>query len=300
MDGNESTMWHSNYGQGETDVVDFNSPDDKNNTYTITLDEAEDIVRFIYVPKQTTGGSDNGIITKLNLYGSEDDGDTYTKINEQEIIWARNRTKKEVNFAPRKIKKLRIEVLALEAVAEVSEEGKKMTVQASYLASDILCTHMADSVSIGSLVNMEVGKMRLLTPAVQMDDGSFLSVKHEYTSDNPTVASVDPNGLITAAATGTANITVKTTLPGQDASVRTVVVEVFPEESMFLHPEMKYKKPAANEYPEIAEVWLNTERDDKHPTFITDIATGEAHWEAVDQENPVTVEKKEGLIGFNG
>ena len=100
-------MWHSNYGQGETDVVDFNSPDDKNNTYTITLDEAEDIVRFIYVPKQTTGGSDNGIITKLNLYGSEDDGDTYTKINEQEIIWARNRTKKEVNFAPRKIKKLR-------------------------------------------------------------------------------------------------------------------------------------------------------------------------------------------------
>ena len=314
-------MWHSNYGQGETDVVDFNSPDDKNNTYTITLDEAEDIVRFIYVPKQTTGGSDNGIITKLNMYGSEDDGDTYTKINEQEIIWARNRTKKEVNFAPRKIKKLRIEVLAadggfisaaefylfkridvraLEAVAEVSEEGKKMTVQASYLASDILCTHMADSVSIGSLVNMEVGKMRLLTPAVQMDDGSFLSVKHEYTSDNPTVASVDPNGLITAAATGTANITVKTTLPGQDASVRTVVVEVFPEESMFLHPEMKYKKPAANEYPEIAEVWLNTERDDKHPTFITDIATGEAHWEAVDQENPVTVEKKEGLIGFNG
>ena len=276
VDGNESTMWHSDYNPGASNLVDLNSDPKKNNKYTITLDEAEDIARFIYVPKQTTGGSNNGIITKLNLYGSEDDGDTYTKINEQEITWVMDRTKKEVNFAPRKIKKLRIEVLAAyggfisaaefylfkridvrapEAVVEVSEEGKKMTVQASYLASDVPCTHMADSVSIGSLVNMEVGKTRLLTPAVRMDDGSFLSehkglsasVKHEYTSDNPTVASVDPNGLITAAATGTANITVKTTLPGQDASVRMVVVEVFPEESMFLHPEMKYKKPAANE-----------------------------------------------------
>ncbi|MCI9416431.1 MAG: leucine-rich repeat protein [Eubacterium sp.] len=334
VDGDENTMWHSNYGPNATNLVDFDSPTDKNNTYTITLDEPEEIARFVYVPKQKAGGSDNGIIKRLNLYGSASDDGDFELINQTPITWTMNREKKEENFEPRKIKRLRIEVLdahsndadkdyisaaefylyqridvlAPKAVAEVSEDGKKMTVQASYLASDVPCTHaITDSVSIGNLINMEIGNTRLLTPSVLMDDGSLLSehkglstsVTYEFTSDNTAVASVDEKGLVTAVAEGKANITVKTTLPGQDAVVKTVAVEVFPEGSMFLHPEMKYKKPAADEYPEIAEVWLNTEKDDKHPTVITDLATGDAHWETLDPDQ-ITVEKKEGLIGFNG
>lgn len=330
VDGNENTLWHSAYGVDASLMVDLNSDPKRNNRYTITLDEAEDIARFAYVPRQDSGGSSNGVITKLNLYSSDSDEGEFKKINESEINWAMDRNKKEVDFAPRKVKRLLIEVLAAnnnfisaaefylykridvqppKASAEVLEDGKKMTVEASYQASDVPCAHTAGSISIGNLINMEEKKTRQLEPTVLMDDGTSLkshkgfpaeSITYEYTSDNTDVATVDKDGLVTAVATGKANITVKVVIPGQDVIEMKVLVEVFKEGSMFLHPEMMYQKPVANKYPEIAEVWLNREQEDKYPTLITDVAAGQAQLVPVTEGDAITVEKKEGLIGFNG
>mgnify|MGYP000514908403 CR=1 FL=1 len=60
LDGDTSTIWHSNYGNGiKADIAG-----NKNNTYTILLDGNMDIGKLAYLPRQ---GGNNGTILKYEL-----------------------------------------------------------------------------------------------------------------------------------------------------------------------------------------------------------------------------------------
>lgn len=331
VDGLETTYWHSNYAG--VNEVNFSSTDNKNNTYTITLEEPANIGKFAYVPRS---GGGNGTITNTDLYYSTTaDGDDFQLIKSG-IAWNNDAATKEVVFDSEisNVKRIRIvanssysdsskdflsaaefylyekEVFPAPAVeATLSGDKKQMTVKVSYDASNIPCTHKAASVSIGNIVDMEAGKTRQLNPAVLMDDETPMdshkgfeagTIQYRYESDTPTVAAVNEDGLVTAVAEGKAKITVTAMIQGQDPIEMQVDVEVFAEGSMFLHPEMKYIKPTAGNYPEIAEVWLNRELSDSHPTIVTDVAEGEARLVPVEEGGELIAVEKEGLIAFNG
>ena len=332
VDGLETTYWHSNYGG--VNEVNFSSTDNKNNTYTITLQDPANIAKFAYVPRS---GGGNGTITNADLYYSTTaDGDDFQLIKSGNA-WNNDASTKEVVFDSEisNVKRIRIvanssysdnssknflsaaefylyekEVFPAPAVeATISSDKRQMTVKVSYEASNIPCTHRADSVSIGNIVDMEAGKTRQLNPEVLMDDGTpieahkgFLaeSIDYEYESSDESVATVNESGLVAAVAEGKAKITVTAMIEGQDPIEMQVDVEVFAEGSMFLHPEMKYIKPTAGNYPEIAEVWLNRTLSDSHPTIVTDVAEGEARLVPVEDDGELIAVEKEGLIAFNG
>ena len=61
VDGKKDTIWHSNYGNGTKADIAGN----KNNTYTILLDQKTDIGKLTYLPRQT--GNNNGIIFRQKM-----------------------------------------------------------------------------------------------------------------------------------------------------------------------------------------------------------------------------------------
>lgn len=328
VDGNNNTIWHSNYNG--INQVNLNSDPKVNNNYTITLKNPSNIDKFEYVPRQ--GGGENGIIRKANLYYSTTaDGDDFVLAAEN-LVWAQDRNTKEVLFDEQlqNVKRFRIETLEAfnnfitaaefclyekktsgvsSVETEIASEGKQMTVKSVYPASSMPCIHSAESVSLGNIVDMEAGKTRQLNPKVLMDDGMPLSshkgfaaqsIVYTYESDTPAVAMVDESGIITAVSEGKAKVTVTATIAGHEPIEMQVDVEVFAEGNMFLHPEMMYQRPEVGNYPEIAEVWLNRELSDSHPTIVTDVAEGEARLVPVTEDSELIAVEKEGLIGFNG
>ncbi len=90
VDGKKDTIWHSNYGNGTKADIAGN----KNNTYTILLDQKTDIGKLTYLPRQT--GNNNGIILKYELsYSQTEDGDDFQIIPLADNTWANNRTEKK-------------------------------------------------------------------------------------------------------------------------------------------------------------------------------------------------------------
>lgn len=104
VDGDETTIWHSNY-RGNNEV---NFSEDKNNNYTITLGENTDVGKLEYVPRKD---SHNGTILSCELYYSETlDGDDFKRINHSAVLWANNADIKTLEFDAKNARRIRIHV----------------------------------------------------------------------------------------------------------------------------------------------------------------------------------------------
>ena len=86
FDGNEDTIWHSNYSPYQALPA----------TVEIDMGQSYVIDQFDYLPRQD--GSENGRITKYELYGKLNADDEYTLISEG--TWASSTDIKKVYFAP--------------------------------------------------------------------------------------------------------------------------------------------------------------------------------------------------------
>ena len=107
VDGKKDTIWHSNYGNGTKADIAGN----KNNTYTILLDQKTDIGKLTYLPRQT--GNNNGIILKYELsYSQTEDGDDFQIIPLADNTWANNRTEKSVSLDLADVRRIRIRALS--------------------------------------------------------------------------------------------------------------------------------------------------------------------------------------------
>lgn len=106
LDGDTSTIWHSNYGNGiKADIAG-----NKNNTYTILLDGNMDIGKLAYLPRQ--GGS-NGTILKYELsYSTTASGDDFQTISIKDNTWANDQKQKEVTFDAPNARRIRIRALS--------------------------------------------------------------------------------------------------------------------------------------------------------------------------------------------
>jgi uncharacterized protein YjdB len=87
------------------------------------------------------------------------------------------------------------------AVIDATSEGVSGLAGISVLA-------IVDGVTIEpAVVTLDIGETAQLTAALRDPDGNVLNRPIVWGSDNPTVVAVDANGMITALATGTVNIT---------------------------------------------------------------------------------------------
>lgn len=107
VDGNSSTIWHSNYGNGTKADISGNT----NNTYTILLDQNMDLGKLTYLPRQN--GNNNGIILKYELsYSQTETGDDFQSIPLSDSTWANDRTEKSVSLDLANVRRLRIRALS--------------------------------------------------------------------------------------------------------------------------------------------------------------------------------------------
>ena len=106
LDGDTSTIWHSNYGNGiKADIAG-----NKNNTYTILLDGNMDIGKLAYLPRQ---GGNNGTILKYELsYSTTASGDDFQTISIKDNTWAKDQKQKEVTFDAPNARRIRIRALS--------------------------------------------------------------------------------------------------------------------------------------------------------------------------------------------
>ena len=106
LDGDTSTIWHSNYGNGiKADIAG-----NKNNTYTILLDGNMDIGKLAYLPRQ---GGNNGNILKYELsYSTTASGDDFQTISIKDNTWANDQKQKEVTFDAPSARRIRIRALS--------------------------------------------------------------------------------------------------------------------------------------------------------------------------------------------
>lgn len=106
VDGNEDTLWHSNYGNGA-------KPDlaaGLNNGYTILLDRNTDIGRLEYVPRSY---GENGIIRSFRLlYSPTENGNDFQEIPVGQTDWANDNSRKSVDFDAPNARRIRIEALS--------------------------------------------------------------------------------------------------------------------------------------------------------------------------------------------
>lgn len=100
LDGRKATLWSTKWDLS----------DRLPQSITINLNDTYDINKFVYTPRQDMGGDGrfNGIITKYNLYVSND-GNEFTKVSEGS--WARDKTDKVITFDPVTATHVKLEAL---------------------------------------------------------------------------------------------------------------------------------------------------------------------------------------------
>lgn len=112
VDGNESTIWHSNYTGG----IQPDISGGKNNSYTILLDKNTDIGRLEYVPRK---GGGNGVILSYSIsYSTTADGDDFQELKIRNNNWEDNDSTKSVEFDAPNARRIRIRALSTEGISK--------------------------------------------------------------------------------------------------------------------------------------------------------------------------------------
>ena len=106
IDGNISTIWHSNYSDNNKKADITNN---LRNEFTIDFGQAVILNKFEYVPR--VSGNSNGVITKYRLlYSTTESGDDFVELTSGD--WAADKTVKTAEFTPTSMRRIQIRALA--------------------------------------------------------------------------------------------------------------------------------------------------------------------------------------------
>ena len=106
IDGNTSTIWHSNYSDNSKKADIANN---LRNEFTIDFGQAVILNKFEYVPR--VSGNSNGVITKYRLlYSTTESGDDFVELTSGD--WAADKTVKTAEFTPTSMRRIQIRALA--------------------------------------------------------------------------------------------------------------------------------------------------------------------------------------------
>ena len=106
IDGNTSTIWHSNYSDNNKKADITNN---LRNEFTIDFGQAVILNKFEYVPR--VSGNSNGVITKYRLlYSTTESGDDFVELTSGD--WAADKTVKTAEFTPTSMRRIQIRALA--------------------------------------------------------------------------------------------------------------------------------------------------------------------------------------------
>lgn len=106
VDGNDNTIWHTNYSGG----VRPNFTTHTNDYITIDLGATYQINQMSYTPRKT---GDNGTITQYQLfYSIREEGDDFIAVPGGSGSWVKNNETKTVSFDPIQARRIRLQALA--------------------------------------------------------------------------------------------------------------------------------------------------------------------------------------------
>lgn len=107
IDGNTTTIWHSNYSGGNMPVISENGTDNYI-TFTLNDENISNVAAISYLPR--TDKNTNGVITQYKLmYSTEADGKNFVDIPGGNGIWADNKDEKLCIFSiPVEAKRIRL------------------------------------------------------------------------------------------------------------------------------------------------------------------------------------------------
>lgn len=107
IDGNTTTIWHSNYSGGNMPVISENGTDNYI-TFTLNDESISNVAAISYLPR--TDKNTNGVITQYKLmYSTEADGENFVDVPGGNGIWADNKDEKLCIFSiPVEAKRIRL------------------------------------------------------------------------------------------------------------------------------------------------------------------------------------------------
>lgn len=175
LDGDENSIWHSEW-----------DPYAKlPQSITIDLKDVYTINQLNYLPRQD-GPPINGNIKAYNIYTSID-GKEFLKVAQGQ--WENTPTRKAALFTPQKAAYIKLEAI----------EGHGGWASASEITID-----QVGVISPGDRIPLTLNVQKMNGQAQDLADLEIV-----YSSDNPTVATVNAEGVVTAIGSGKANIKVK-------------------------------------------------------------------------------------------
>lgn len=185
LDGDRSTIWHTNYSGGQ-DNTSY-----AKHYLVFELAEETEIAGLRYLPRQD--GEQNGIITGYQIYVSSD-GDNYTLAAEG--TWAADKTWKLASFEEMQTARyVKLKTTAAQGGFYSSAAEIRLTVPPT----------LVESIEVrAERTELKEGETVQLEAIVLPEDASNSSVT--WSSENPEIASVDQKGLVTAKAEGTVTI----------------------------------------------------------------------------------------------
>lgn len=213
LDGDRSTIWHTNYSNG-TDNKSYD-----HHYLVFELEEETELAGLRYLPRQDSDSS-NGIITGYQVYVKGDDTDYELAA---EGSWTADKSWKLASFEkPMMAKHVKLVTTAAMGGYFSSAAEIRLTVPPTLVAEIRVKAEKTE---------LKPGEMLQLDAEVLPENASDPSVS--WSSDAPAVAEVDDDGLVTAKAGGTAVITAEAVDgSGVKGQVRlTVVEETKPEEA---------------------------------------------------------------------
>lgn len=147
VDGNEATIWHSNYSD-TSQMPDLAAG--IRNGITFDLGQEMEIGKLVYVPRQS--GNNGRILEYRLLYSASEDGDDFAEIPGGSGTWADDGSAKTAEFTPVTARRIRLEAIhtggdtkdKFISAAEVylyekmtkAQEPPKETVTVEYLAGE--------------------------------------------------------------------------------------------------------------------------------------------------------------------
>lgn len=186
LDGDRSTFWHTKYSGGTTDNQSY-----ANHYLVFELSEETELAGLRYLPRQD--GNTNGNITGYQVYVSTD-GSVFELAAEGS--WSADSSWKLASFNEvKKAKFVKFVSTAAKGGFFSNAAEIRFTVPPTMVESIVLKAEKSE---------LEKGESISLTAEVLPEDASNKDVK--WSSEQPEIASVDEDGVVTAHAAGTATI----------------------------------------------------------------------------------------------
>lgn len=225
IDGNTSTIWHSNWSGSSSVQPDI--PNDIRNEFTIDFGSVVTVGKFEYMPRS---GSVNGQILDYKiLYSTTESGDDFMEIASG--TWEANAETKSAIFDNTAMRRIQIRAMSTNGDSATN----KFISAAEFSAYTANREGVVDvtGVTVDAAVDLESGESRQLAASVTPADATYKELT--YTSSDSRIATVSSTGVVTANKLGRTGETVITVrAESGETAVCTVTVLPLPAASISL------------------------------------------------------------------